>query len=99
MPPCEVGHPAALATMLAVLAPLAAAQTFTTLGFTVRGRMEGGGEGSGYGGLFHGGGRIYYQTASNDIQKRIDTAGTYQDLMDGTPVPPTGTNNGASGLT
>jgi len=74
--------------VLAVLAPLAVGQTFTTLGFTVRGRMEGGGEGSGYGGLFHGGGRIYYQSASNDIQKRIDTAGTYQDLMDGTPVPP-----------
>jgi len=32
---------------------------------------------------------VYYRTASNMIQKRVDTVGTWQDLMGGTPVPPT----------
>jgi hypothetical protein len=32
---------------------------------------------------------VYYRTASNVIQKRVDTVGTWQDLMGGTPVPPT----------
>jgi len=75
-------------TMLALLMTSSVAQNFFTMGFSTRARMVGGGEGSGYGGIFHGGGRIYYQSASNDIQKRVDTAGTYQDLMAGTPVPP-----------
>jgi hypothetical protein len=74
--------------MLALLMTSSVAQNFFTMGFSTRTRMVGGGEGSGYGGIFHGGGRIYYQSASNDIQKRVDTAGTYQDLMAGTPVPP-----------
>jgi len=77
--------------MLALVHAAACSQSsnYATFGFTARTRMTGGGEGTGYGGLLHSSGRVYYSSDPRTMYyaKRVDTLGSWQDQRDGVPAP------------